>query len=76
MAASGTIAPPKGRQVRHGHARPDARDLAFREEGSVDQTVYDTTSILATIEKRFGLTPLTSRDQNAKDMSAAFDFTK
>ncbi len=31
-------------------------------KSGVDHTPYDTTSILTTIEKRFGLPPLTSRD--------------
>jgi hypothetical protein len=31
-------------------------------------------SVPATIEHRFGLKPLTSRDGNAKDLAAAFDF--
>jgi phospholipase C len=42
----------------------------------VDSTVYDTTSILATIEHRFGLDPLTSRDANARDIVNAFDFAQ
>jgi phospholipase C len=35
---------------------------------SVDSTQYDTTSILATIERRFGLRPLTSRDASVNDL--------
>ena len=38
---------------------------------AVDHTPYDTTSILATIERRFGLKPLTTRDQDANDLSHA-----
>ncbi len=38
----------------------------------VDGTQYDTTSILATIEHRWNLAPLTSRDAHAKDMSNSF----
>ena len=34
----------------------------------VDHTQYDTTSILATIEQRFGLQPLTSRDAEVSSM--------
>lgn len=40
----------------------------------VDHTLYDTSSILALIEKRFGLKPLGTRDAAAHDMTAAFDF--
>jgi phospholipase C len=38
----------------------------------VDNTQYDTTSILATIEHRFGLSPLGSRDADVADLSGAF----
>lgn len=39
----------------------------------VDGTQYDTTSILATIERRFGLDPLGSRDGAVVDLGAVFD---
>jgi phospholipase C len=46
----------------------------------VDNTQYDTTSILAFIEKRFGLQPLATRDAmylgNGHDLTAAFDFSQ
>jgi phospholipase C len=42
----------------------------------VDHTVYDTTSILAFIEHRWNLPPLSSRDANAADLTKAFDFTQ
>ncbi len=38
----------------------------------VDHTQYDTTSILATIERRFGLAPLSSRDAAVHDLSSVF----
>jgi acid phosphatase len=38
----------------------------------VDSAQYDTTSILATIEHRFGLAPLTTRDAAVKDLSSVF----
>jgi phospholipase C len=38
----------------------------------VDHTLYDTTSILATIERRWGIEPLGTRDANATDLRAAF----
>lgn len=46
----------------------------FARSGFVDHTLYDTTSILAFIEHRFGLDPLTSRDAAANDLVGAFDF--
>jgi acid phosphatase len=42
----------------------------------VDSTQYDTTSILATIEARYGLAPLSSRDASVNDLSNAFQATK
>jgi phospholipase C len=35
--------------------------------------VYDTTSITALIEHRWGLAPLGTRDANAADLTNAFD---
>jgi phospholipase C len=41
----------------------------------VDHTQYDTTSILATIERRFRLSPLSSRDGSVNDLSHVFTAT-
>jgi acid phosphatase len=38
----------------------------------IDHTQYDTTSILATIEDRFGVSPLSSRDAAVHDLSTVF----
>ncbi len=38
----------------------------------VDDTEHDTTSILATIEHRFGVAPLTSRDGSVADLSSVY----
>ena len=38
----------------------------------VDHTLYDTTSILATIEHRWNLMPLSTRDASANDLRRAF----
>jgi acid phosphatase len=40
---------------------------------AVDHTQYDTTSILATIEHRWGLQPLSSRDAAVNDLSSVFN---
>jgi acid phosphatase len=44
----------------------------------VDSTQYDTTSIMATIEERYGLTPMTptSRDGQVNSLSNVFDAKK
>lgn len=48
----------------------------FSKKNYVSHTVYDHTAILALIEKRFGVPPLTNRDAAQADMSADFfDFT-
>jgi acid phosphatase len=44
----------------------------LRDDFVVDHTQYDTTSILSTIEHRFGLAPLTSRDAAVNDLSSVF----
>jgi phospholipase C len=42
----------------------------------VDSAEHDTTSILATIEHRYGLAPLTSRDAAVNDLSTVFNAKK
>jgi phospholipase C len=44
----------------------------LRDDFVVDHTQYDTTSIAATIERRFGLEPLSSRDAAVHDLSNVF----
>jgi phospholipase C len=39
----------------------------------VDHAPYDTTSILATIEQRYGLAPLSSRDAAVNSLSSVFE---
>ncbi len=46
----------------------------FAKKGYIDHTQYETVSILAFIEKRWGLQPLTDRDKNANPLQNAFDF--
>ena len=38
---------------------------------TVDHTSYDTTSIIATIERQYGLPPLTRRDARVHDLGHA-----
>jgi acid phosphatase len=45
----------------------------FAKQGYIDHTVYDTTSITATIEHRWGLAPLGTRDANAADLGNTLD---
>ncbi|MGC4093891.1 MAG: acid phosphatase [Polyangiaceae bacterium] len=43
----------------------------FAKKGFVDHTQYETVSILTTLERRFGLEPLSDRDANANDLTPA-----
>jgi phospholipase C len=42
--------------------------------GSIDDTTYEFSSVLAFIEQVFDLEPMTERDANADPLSGAFDF--
>lgn len=44
----------------------------LRDDFVVDHTSHDTTSVMATIEKRFDLKPVTSRDRRVRDLSSVF----
>lgn len=46
---------------------------AGMKHSGVSHTMYDTTSILATIEHSFGLAPLSSRDATVNDLSPAVE---
>lgn len=70
------VAPPK--EDRWG---PGSRVAAivispYARHHFVDHSLYETVSILKFIERRWNLTPLTTRDAQANDLSGAFDFTQ
>ena len=44
----------------------------LRDDFVVDHVPHDTTSIMATIEHRFGLPPVCSRDAAVNDLSSVF----
>jgi phospholipase C len=70
------VAPPKLPATADDHSAEDFNQLGVRvpgvivspyvQRGAVNHLPYDHTSILALIEYRFGLAPLTSRDAAAK----------
>lgn len=73
------VAPPSGPGSNSDRWGPGTRVPAivispYAKRGFIDSTVYDTTSITAFIEARFGLQPLGTRDQNANPLTNAFDF--
>src|SRR5439155_23399972 len=70
------VSPPAGDRWGPGTRVPTLIISPLARKGFVDTTVYDTSSILALIERRFALAPLGTRDAAAADMTAAFDFTQ
>jgi phospholipase C len=70
------VAPPSGDRWGPGTRVPTLVFSPFAKKGFVDSTVYDTSSILALIEHRFGLAPLGTRDAAAADLTNAFDFSQ
>jgi acid phosphatase len=72
--------PPPGMGTRgpHDNMGPSTRIPALtiapglRHGFSVDHASHDTTSIMATIEHRFGLQPVSSRDASVRDLSTLF----
>jgi phospholipase C len=64
-------APPKGDRFGPASRIPALIVSPFSEGGHVDHTEYETVSILALIEERFGLAPLGTRDARANSLSKA-----
>jgi phospholipase C len=66
---------PEGPSDLHGPGtRVPALVLApgLKAEFVVDHTQHDTTSVLSTIEQRFGLQPLSSRDAAVPSLASVF----
>jgi phospholipase C len=70
------VPPPKADRWGPGSRVPTIVISPYAKKAFVDHTKYETVSILATIEHRFQLEPLSTRDAHAADLSNAFDFTK
>jgi phospholipase C len=68
------VAPPVIDRWGPGSRVPALVISPLAKHGFVDHNLYDTSSILALIEHRYGLAPLTARDAAANDMRDAFDF--
>ena len=67
------VAPPRIDKWGPGTRVPTIVISPFARHGFVDHTQYDTTSILATIERRWNLPPLESRDAKAAPLVKALD---
>jgi phospholipase C len=70
------VAPPKIDQWGPGTRVPAIIISPYAKPHFVDHTEYETVSILALIEKRFGLTSLNARDERANPLLNAFDFAQ
>jgi len=68
------VAPPTADRWGPGSRVPTIVISPFARKHHVDHNPYDTTSILALIEHRWHLMPLSARDAGADDLHGAFDF--
>lgn len=69
------VAPPRVDRWGPGGRPPLIVISPYAKPGYVDSTFYDHTSILKTIEKRWNLAPLGTRDAAANDLGNAFQAT-
>ena len=69
------VPPPKGDRWGPGSRVPMVIVSPFANKGFVDHTVYDTTSILAFISKRFRLELLAGIRTQFGDLRNAFEFS-
>ncbi|MBC3870647.1 acid phosphatase [Undibacterium oligocarboniphilum] len=65
------VAPPKGERWGPGNRIPAIIISPYAKKGYVDNTPYDTTSILKLITRRFKLAPLPGVRASAGDLTAA-----
>lgn len=70
------VPPPQVDADGYGLRVPGLIVSPFAKRGYIDHTLYDHTSVLATIEDWWDLEPLASRDANANTFAAAFDFSQ
>ena len=70
------VDPPKVDQYGLGIRVPGLIISPYARQGYVDHKTYSFESWLRIIEERFGVTPMTRRDNTANDMIDAFDFTE
>jgi len=70
------VDPPQVDQYGLGIRVPGLVVSPYSRQGYVDHKTYSWESWLRIIEERFGVNPMTGRDNTANDMSDAFDFTQ
>lgn len=70
------VDPPKVDQYGLGIRVPGLVVSPYARQGYVDHKTYSFESWLRIVEERFGVYPMTGRDNTANDMADAFDFTQ
>jgi phospholipase C len=70
------VDPPKVDQYGLGIRVPGLVISPYARQGYVDHKTYSFESWLRLAEERFGVIPMTARDNTANDMADAFDFTQ
>lgn len=70
------VTPPQIDQYGLGIRVPGLVISPYARQGYIDHKTYSFESWLRTIEERFGVIPMTGRDNTANDMIDAFDFTQ
>ncbi len=70
------VAPPASDEFGLGPRVPMIIISPYTKAGYISHTTYEFSSILKTVEERFGLPPLTTRDAGANDLLDSFDFTQ
>jgi phospholipase C len=70
------VPPPQVDQYGYGFRVPCLVVSPYAKAGYIDHTANDHTSVLKLIETRYGLSPLSTRDAAANNLSEAFDFTQ
>ncbi len=68
------VAPPPGDRWGPGTRIPALIISPYAKRGFIDHNIYDTTSIIKFITRRFGLEPLPGVRANVGDLINAFDF--
>ena len=70
------VAPPTVDALGFGIRVPGLVISPYARQGFIDHKTYSFESWLRIVEERFGVTPMTARDNTAQDMYDAFDFTQ
>ena len=70
------VVPPQVDQYGYGFRVPCLVISPYAKPGLIDSVTNDHTSNLKFVEDNYGLSPLSTRDAIANNMSEAFDFTR